>query len=62
MSRNSVPSLGYRKVTSVQGTKRKVHTAKKVDTTYSSQVWNIKVEGSMCLPGGANHHICSFQW
>ena len=42
-------SPGYTIVTCVQGTNRKFHTAKMVESTYSSQVWNVKKEGSYVL-------------
>ena len=41
--------------------KPKCPYSKKVETTYFSQVWNIKEGGSMCSPGGTNNHVSSTQ-
>ena len=41
--------------------KQKRPYSKKVETTYSSQFWNIKEGSSICSPGGTNLHVCSTQ-
>ena len=43
------PPPGYTRITSAQRTNRKVHPTKKVDTTYSSQIGNIKEGGPHVL-------------
>ena len=37
------------------------HEDSKVETNYSSLIWNIKDRSLMCTPGGTNHHVCLTQ-